>query len=207
MENMARELTIELRKAFRNRNPHPQRGLALAAFAALSLPLGLVQPVPVSAPAATTSTLSESPLLSSAAAPVKNSDTRIVVSIPQRKLALVERGKVKKVYRVAVGAKESPSPTGHFKIVNKVARPGYWREGKAIRPGKDNPVGSRWMGLDMPHYGIHGTTEPETIGQAASHGCIRMADRDLKELFAQAHIGEEVVIENQALEFRSAAGE
>jgi hypothetical protein len=55
-------------------------------------------------------------------------------------------------------------------------------------------VGSRWMGLSLKGYGIHGTNEPSSIGKAASHGCIRMAKADLEELYAQVEVGDAVEI-------------
>src|ERR1700741_5417436 len=72
---------------------------------------------------------------------------RIVVSIPDRKLALVEDGQVLRTYTVAVGAPISPSPTGQFKIVSRLSRPTYYHPGVVIPPGKSNPLGTRWLGL------------------------------------------------------------
>src|SRR4051812_26070240 len=108
---------------------------------------------------------------------------QIVVSIADRKLALMEDGRVLKVYPVAVGAEVSPSPDGEFKVVNRLDKPTYYHKGKVIGPGARNPLGNRWIGLNQPHYGIHGTNEPNSIGKAASHGCIRMGKSDLEELF------------------------
>ena len=99
----------------------------------------------------------------------------IVVSLEDRELALVEDGQVKKVYTVAVGKHSTPSPVGTFTIARRVKNPVYQHDGKTIQPGPHNPVGSRWMGLNIKGYGIHGTNEPKSIGKASSHGCIRMA--------------------------------
>ena len=82
---------------------------------------------------------------------------QIVVSIPDRKLALVENGRVVKIYSVAVGRRMTPSPTGTFFIANRVKNPTYYRPGVVIPPGKRDPVGTRWMGLSKRGYGIHGT--------------------------------------------------
>ncbi len=114
----------------------------------------------------------------------------IVVSIPQRKLVLMEDGAVKKVYPVAVGKASTPSPAGRFTIKERVSNPTYSHRGKVIAPGPKNPVGSRWMGLSVKGYGIHGTNEPGSIGKAASHGCIRMGKADIEELFAQVEVGD-----------------
>lgn len=119
---------------------------------------------------------------------------QIVVSIPDRKLALLEDGDVLKVYDVAVGAEKSPSPTGDFTIVNRLENPTYYRPGVVIEAGTNNPLGTRWMGLSQKGFGIHGTNQPQSIGKAASHGCIRMAQSDLEELFTLVHIGDAVSI-------------
>lgn len=119
---------------------------------------------------------------------------RLVVSLPDRRLALVENGKVKKIYVVAVGKRSTPSPTGTFTIMNRVTNPSYSHDGKVVAPGAENPVGTRWMGLSTKGYGIHGTNAPGSIGKAASHGCIRMRKGDLEELFATVETGDEVEI-------------
>jgi hypothetical protein len=121
----------------------------------------------------------------------------LLVSLPDRQLALIESGQVKKVYPVAVGKDSTPSPTGFFKIVARVTDPAYYHEGKVIAPGPRNPLGTRWMGLGYKGYGIHGTNAPNSIGKAASHGCIRMEKRDLEELFALVKVGDEVEIRGE----------
>jgi lipoprotein-anchoring transpeptidase ErfK/SrfK len=118
----------------------------------------------------------------------------VLVSIPDRKLALFENGRVVRVYRVAVGKTSTPSPTGGFKIINRVTNPTYYHKGRVIAAGKGNPVGSRWMGLSAKGYGIHGTNQPNSIGKAASTGCIRVGKKDLEELFALVDAGDMVQI-------------
>jgi hypothetical protein len=121
----------------------------------------------------------------------------IVVSLEDRKLALVEDGQVRKIYRVAVGKPSTPSPTGTFTIERRVANPVYQHDGKTLQPGPGNPVGTRWMGLNIRGYGIHGTNEPKSIGKAASHGCIRMAKADLEELYELVAVGDTVELVGQ----------
>ncbi|HEX3985538.1 MAG TPA: L,D-transpeptidase [Acidobacteriaceae bacterium] len=128
-------------------------------------------------------------------APMAQAVTRtIIVSLEDRRLALLEDGVVVKVYPVAVGKEATPSPTGTFTIVARVTNPTYYHSGKVIPAGPGNPVGTRWMGLSDKGYGIHGTNEPRSIGKAASHGCIRMGRRDLENLFAQVRAGDAVEI-------------
>ena len=118
----------------------------------------------------------------------------VLVSIPDRKLVLFENGKAVRIYRVAVGKTSTPSPVGEFKIVNRVANPTYYHKGQVIAAGKGNPVGTRWMGLSAKGYGIHGTNQPNSIGKAASTGCIRVGKKDLEELFALVDVGDTVQI-------------
>lgn len=121
----------------------------------------------------------------------------IVVSLEDHKLAFLEDGKVIKIYPVAVGKPSTPSPVGNFTIERRVVNPSYSHMGKVIPPGPHNPVGTRWMGLSIRGYGIHGTNEPHSIGKAASHGCIRMAKADLEELYPMVHVGDAVELIGQ----------
>ena len=60
-----------------------------------------------------------------------------------------------------------------------------------------NPVGTRWIGLNLKGYGIHGTNAPGSIGQAASHGCIRLTNRDVERLYAMLRVGDTVSIRGE----------
>jgi len=138
------------------------------------------------------------PSFAQTAAPGNDPPKRVVlVSIPDRQLAVLEDGNVVARYPVAVGAEDSPSPTGEFRIVNRVSSPTYYRPGAVIPTGKDNPVGTRWLGLSQKGYGIHGTNAPGSIGQAASHGCIRLRNRDVERLFARVRVGDVVEIRGE----------
>ncbi len=122
---------------------------------------------------------------------------RIVVSIPDCKLALIEDGQVVKVYETAVGAPVSPSPTGTFQIVTRLAHPTYYHPGKVVGPGTENPLGPRWLGLNLKGFGIHGTNAPRSIGHAASHGCIRLRNRDIVDLFERVEVGDVVELHGE----------
>jgi lipoprotein-anchoring transpeptidase ErfK/SrfK len=117
---------------------------------------------------------------------------RLIVNIAARKIVLVEDGKVVKMYPVAVGKHSTPSPSGSFHVASHVVNPRYSHDGKVVGPGPSNPVGTRWMGLGYKGYGIHGTNHPESIGHAASHGCIRMRNHDVEELFELVRVGDQV---------------
>lgn len=124
-------------------------------------------------------------------------DRVVLVSLVDRKLAVIDNGVVIATFQVAVGAKASPSPTGEFKIVSRVSNPTYYHHGTVIPTGKDNPVGTRWVGLNLKGYGIHGTNAPGSIGRAASHGCIRLRNRDVERLFTMLRVGDVVQIRGE----------
>jgi lipoprotein-anchoring transpeptidase ErfK/SrfK len=117
---------------------------------------------------------------------------RIVVSFPDRKLALLEGDRITKIYDVAVGAPDSPSPSGEFQIAQRLENPTYYKPGVVIGPGENNPLGPRWIGLNVKGFGIHGTNQPNSIGKNASHGCIRLRNSDIKDLFARVQVGDHV---------------
>ena len=102
----------------------------------------------------------------------------IVIDLTKFHLTLYRAGKVFRTYPVAIGEPETPSPIGEWKIIHKG---GNWGNG----------FGARWLGLNVPWgiYGIHGTNKPWTIGTRASHGCIRMYDQNILELYELVKIG------------------
>ena len=74
-------------------------------------------------------------------------------------------------------------------------QPTWWKDGKAIPFGDTNNVlGTHWLALDVPGYGIHGTWQPETIGKQASAGCIRLVNAEIEELFTLVPVGTPVTI-------------
>ncbi len=122
---------------------------------------------------------------------------QVIVSISDRKLAVLENDKVISTFSVSVGAAVSPSPTGEFQIVNRLANPTYYHPGTVIPPGGDNPIGPRWIGLSQKGFGIHGTNQPHSIGHAASHGCIRLNNRDIVRFFQMVSVGDTVSIRSE----------
>jgi lipoprotein-anchoring transpeptidase ErfK/SrfK len=94
-----------------------------------------------------------------------------------------------------------PTPIGTFRIITKQKNPVWnppdsaWAAGMGpIPPGPGNPLGTRWMGLNSPGIGMHGTPAPSSIGTAASHGCIRMKIPDAEDLFDRVFVGTPVQI-------------
>ena len=137
-------------------------------------------------------TKSAAPRSQAVAAGSEPQGRRIVISIPDRKLALMDGDRIVKIYPVAVGAGVSPSPRGNYTIASRIPQPTYYAPGKVIPPGPANPLGTRWLGLSLKGFGIHGTNEPRSIGKRASHGCIRMRNADVEELFELVRAGDVV---------------
>src|SRR5260221_8084618 len=116
-------------------------------------------------------------------------------------LRLYDSTKLVRVFRVATGRSQYPTPTGLWHVVDKQENP-WWRPpdspwaagAKPIPPGPGNPLGTRWMGLDAAGVGIHGTPDAASIGYSASHGCIRMHISDAEWLFGHVAIGTPVYI-------------
>ena len=107
----------------------------------------------------------------------------ITINVTARRLTLLKNGKVFKTYPIAVGKPSTPTPKGNFRIINKAYQPG-------------GPFGARWLGLNAPNgdYGIHGTNNPSSIGNAVSNGCIRTYNNNIIELYNTVPIGTPVKI-------------
>ncbi len=126
----------------------------------------------------------------------------IVIDRSANRLFLYDGVEVKHTFAVATGQSIYPTPAGRWHIVVKWKNPWWyppvqdaWAKGlKPVPPGPSNPLGTRWMGLDAPGVGIHGTDEPGSIGYSASHGCIRMQVPDAEWLFDQVDLGTTVYI-------------
>lgn len=126
-----------------------------------------------------------------ASAPEAAPDLRLEADISERVLKVYRNGSVTETYEIAVGTDEHPTPTGHFEIDLVIWNPAWvpppdaeWAEEKERKePGDpDNPMKTAKLFFDHPDYYIHGTGATETLGTAASHGCIRMRQWDVAEL-------------------------
>jgi lipoprotein-anchoring transpeptidase ErfK/SrfK len=126
----------------------------------------------------------------------------VVVTRGENTLRLYDGTTLVRTFRVATGQAIYPTPAGLWHIVDKQRDPWWypptydtWAKGlKPVPPGPDNPLGTRWMGLDAAGVGIHGTDAPTSIGYSASHGCIRMQVPEAEWLFEHVRVGTPVVI-------------
>jgi len=109
------------------------------------------------------------------------------------------------VYPATVGSTERPAPKGTWAVRTVAPHPTYTYDPKRLTFGKkslgkltiaagpNNPVGSTWIALSKPTYGIHGTPDPELVGKRASHGCVRLTNWDATQLGAAVEAGTKVV--------------
>ncbi|MFL5953660.1 MAG: L,D-transpeptidase family protein [Gaiellaceae bacterium] len=126
----------------------------------------------------------------------------IVINRSLNRLYLYAGQKLERTFAVATGQRIYPTPRGRWHIVVKWKNPWWypptqssWARGlKPVPPGPDNPLGTRWMGLDASGVGIHGTDAPSSIGYSVSHGCIRMQVPNAEWLFEHVDVGTTVFI-------------
>jgi lipoprotein-anchoring transpeptidase ErfK/SrfK len=105
-----------------------------------------------------------------------------------------DAGNLVAAYPASIGSTDTPSPSGIVTVERVAFNPGYTYNPKInfqqgandrildIPPGPNGPVGTVWMALSKPTYGIHGTPDPSRIGRTQSHGCIRLTNWDATEL-------------------------
>jgi len=124
-----------------------------------------------------------------------NKVTKIEIDKSQRVLRAFDKsGGLVAVFPASVGSTEKPAPSGTFKVTAVRRDPTYRynpayafkgvkaTEAFTINPGPNNPVGSVWIALSAPSYGIHGTPNPRQVGKTESHGCVRLTNWDAKRL-------------------------
>lgn len=117
-----------------------------------------------------------------------------VVELTDFSLTVHLQGYYVRRFLVGIG-KDGASPSGKFSVLNKVVNPQYTDPDGQVIAGDDpsNPLGERWLDLGSS-YGIHGTIDPESIGKAASRGCIRLNEADVVAVYDFLSVGSEVVI-------------
>jgi lipoprotein-anchoring transpeptidase ErfK/SrfK len=121
--------------------------------------------------------------------------TRIVADKARKQVRAYDAGgKLLAAYPATIGSSDTPSPSGEVTIERVAHNPGYTYNPKInfkqgdndkilqVPPGPNGPVGTIWIALSKPTYGIHGTPEPSTIGKTQSHGCVRLTNWDAEEL-------------------------
>ncbi|MEZ5404735.1 MAG: L,D-transpeptidase family protein [Verrucomicrobiia bacterium] len=134
------------------------------------------------------------------------SNRHVEVSLHARMLEVFEGQRLIAAFPITPGSSSIPAPRGNWKIVVMASMPYFRHDEKMLNegiqstnfhqlpPGPNSPVGVMWMGLNRRGIGLHGTNNPETIGRAASHGCIRLANWDAVKLSRLVSVGTPVII-------------
>jgi lipoprotein-anchoring transpeptidase ErfK/SrfK len=163
--------------------------------------------LPAARPAAGASTAAPAVQAGPTVAPATaamTSNREILLELGKRQISLVDNGRVVGSWPVAVGDPSTPTPTGRFKVRNKVVNPQY----QSTKSGKNNPtigpqgpLGDRWIGFhttERDQFGIHGTPTAwewtVKSRSAVSHGCVRMLTPHVRQLFDQVDVGTPVVV-------------
>lgn len=148
---------------------------------------------------ADSSTQPAQPVEQVAAGPDSIVQNRLVLSLRLRRVYLYQGEVLLDSYPVAVGTAETPTPQGEFTVSKMVANP-VWQSpwtGEIHEPGPDSALGLRWIEFSTTEagsFGFHGTPTVDSIGHAASNGCVRMYNDDVVALFAQVEIGTPVSV-------------
>lgn len=125
---------------------------------------------------------------------------RLEIQLKQRRVTLYQGETKVKSYPIAVGRPGWETPKGNYKVQQRIEKPTWIHPmtGEVVKGGDpENPLGKYWLGFwtDGKNWiGFHGTPTPKSVGTAASHGCIRMYNKDISELFAKIPIGTEVTV-------------
>jgi hypothetical protein len=136
--------------------------------------------------------------------PPINSTSQIVLELGRRRISLIDNGKVMGSWPVAIGDPATPTPTGSFRVLNKVVNPQYQstKSGKVnANIGPSGPLGDRWIGFHSQgpdQFGIHGTPAAWAWavqqGAAVTQGCVRMLGAHVRALFDRVSIGTPVIV-------------
>ncbi len=129
-------------------------------------------------------------------------EIRLILKLKPRKLYVYQGESLLNTYPVAVGKTKWETPTGNFKVMDMIENPGWtnFKTGKRIPPGSTNPLGDRWIAFwtdGNDYIGFHGTPDRSSVGQAISHGCVRMYNEDVRELYNLVSVGTTVIVQKE----------
>ena len=127
-------------------------------------------------------------------------NVRLVIDLSERTVYVYQDGELIESYPVAIGRPGWETPIGEYHVMSMLQNPGWTHPltEEVIPPGPENPLGERWIAFwtDGDNYiGFHGTPNRLSIGRAASHGCVRMFNEDVRELYEMVQPGTAVVVE------------
>ena len=155
-----------------------------------------------SLPSATPSPDPAQPPVAATDRPSVENVVNLVLKLKEKRVYVYQGEKLIQKYPVAIGKKGWETPTGEWQVMEKIRNPAWtsFKTGEVFPPGTENPLGARWIGFwtdGQDVIGFHGTANLKSIGTAASHGCVRMRNRDVKALFPLVKVGTTVKVINE----------
>ncbi|MGB3201467.1 MAG: L,D-transpeptidase [Nodosilinea sp.] len=156
----------------------------------------LIRPTVVVSPTTAVTAPREADLLPE----VAEQPVHLRLSLSDRRV-YVHRGRaIEASFPVAIGRPGWETPTGEFEVFSQISQPGWTNPftNEVMPPGADNPLGDRWIGFWSDGnnvIGFHGTPNRDSVGRAASHGCVRMYNEDIRQLFDMVKLGTQVIVE------------
>lgn len=165
----------------------------------LTVPDRPIAPQPAANPPVITPSDTDTPA-TTAPAQSEEQTVRLLLKLSERKVYVYQGDSVEAVYPVAVGRAGWETPTGEFSVLYQTTDPGWTNPltGEVMPPGDNNPLGDRWIAFwtdDVNLIGFHGTPNRDSVGTAASHGCIRMYNEDVRELYEMVSVGTPVTVQ------------
>lgn len=126
----------------------------------------------------------------------------LTIKLKEKRVYVYKGDRLITKYPIAIGKRGWETPTGEWQIMEKIKNPAWtsFKTGEVFAPGRENPLGSRWIGFwtdGQDVIGFHGTPDVKSIGTAASHGCVRMLNRDVKALYRIVKVGTTVTVVNE----------
>jgi lipoprotein-anchoring transpeptidase ErfK/SrfK len=123
----------------------------------------------------------------------------LVLKLKEKKVYIYRGEEVLNKFPVAIGKRGTETPKGKWRVMQLIKNPGWtnFKNGKVVKPGPNNPLGERWIGFwsdGTDVIGFHGTPDVKSVGTAASNGCVRMYNEDVKVLFDLVKVGTEVKV-------------
>jgi lipoprotein-anchoring transpeptidase ErfK/SrfK len=123
----------------------------------------------------------------------------LVIKLGEKQVQVFKGDKLIIKYPIAIGKAGWETPVGEWKVMELIRNPGWtnFKNGEVMAPGPDNPLGERWIGFwsdGKDSIGFHGTSNIKSIGTAASHGCVRMYNKDVRVLFNLVQVGTTVKV-------------
>jgi lipoprotein-anchoring transpeptidase ErfK/SrfK len=123
----------------------------------------------------------------------------LLVKLNEKRVYVYKGDKIIAKYPIAIGKKGWETPTGEWQVLEKIKNPSWtsFKTGQVFSPRVENILGARWIGFwtdGQDVIGFHGTPNLKSIGTAASHGCVRMYNRDVKALYNMVKVGTNVKV-------------